>query len=523
MPTQAYAASKNVKISLPNFNVTLNSVPVENSYRQYPLIVYKDITYFPATFYDSRFLGIETKWDSQKGLFVNDTGISGSYRDYKSKKKNSSVYTAAVAPFAVHVNGKTIDNNKEEYPFLVFRDVTYFPLTWRFARDEFGWSYRFDNKSGLDIRSDNPKLTGQDIMKYNENGFISDSDGFISHGNSFVAYKNNYYYTGNDEIIYMTEDGDLKNSKSIYQLPLWSHGDDKTYVFPSLTKNDQGVWLSYHQGGAVMGYDEYINFMENGESEKVEAGYITFKKFGDFTVKILQGGAPGPGNLFIRYKAQEYKQLGDNEHLYGWEWEQTETTASGSASRDLYLKDNAVYLLGFDTKEIAGKSSIYKVDISTNKTTKVSNLTARAFKLEGDTLYFSNGGSLYSLPLNEGKENLIKTAEPAGNEFQLQVLDGTVYYAGETDKRLYNTASDKSPNPNAKVKGIKLEDGYIITIFEEDKNNPYNLMIFDKNADVIFKTADSMYFNSVSIDNDKLYYVADSGKTLYKADLKVKN
>lgn len=271
-----------------------------------------------------------------------------------------------------------------------------------------------------------------------------------------------------------------------------------------------------------MGHDEYINFKENGEAEKVESGYITFKKFGDFTVKILQGGAPGPGNLFIRYKDQEYKQLGDNDHLYGWDWDQTETTTSGSASKDLYLKDNAVYLLGFDTKEIAGKSSIYKVDSTTNKTTKVSNLTARSFKLEGDTLYFSNGGNLYSLPVNGVKESLIKTAEPVGNEFELQVLGGTVYYAGETDKILYYTASDKSPNPNAKVKGIRLEDGYIITTFEEDKNNPYNLMIFDKNAEVVFKTADALNFNSVSIDNDKLYYVADSGKTLYKADLKAK-
>lgn len=35
----------------------------------------------------------------------------------------------------------------------MFRDVTYFPLTWRFAVDEFGWMYSFDSKNGLNIYS----------------------------------------------------------------------------------------------------------------------------------------------------------------------------------------------------------------------------------------------------------------------------------------------------------------------------------------------------------------------------------
>ena len=49
--------------------------------------------------------------------------------------------------------GKAIDNKKEEYPLLVFRDITYFPLTWRFAVDEFGWNYTFDSTKGLNITS----------------------------------------------------------------------------------------------------------------------------------------------------------------------------------------------------------------------------------------------------------------------------------------------------------------------------------------------------------------------------------
>lgn len=51
------------------------------------------------------------------------------------------------------VNGEVIDNSKEKYPLLLFRDVTYFPLTWRFAVDEFGWNYTFDMEQGLQIAS----------------------------------------------------------------------------------------------------------------------------------------------------------------------------------------------------------------------------------------------------------------------------------------------------------------------------------------------------------------------------------
>ncbi len=56
-----------------------------------------------------------------------------------------------IAGGAVRVNGKTVDNSREQYPLLLFRDVTYFPLTWRFAVEEFGWSYHFDGESGLTI------------------------------------------------------------------------------------------------------------------------------------------------------------------------------------------------------------------------------------------------------------------------------------------------------------------------------------------------------------------------------------
>ena len=162
IPAQKAEAASSVRVSLPTFKVSLNGVSIENSYRQYPLIVYNGITYFPMTYYDSRFMGLETAWDSSTGLKIIKTGANWSYEKYESIIKNSSSYYAQIAQFKITVNGKTIDNSKEKYPVLLFKNITYLPLTWKFAVEEFGWEYSFDNKNGLVLNStDSSPAAGQ--------------------------------------------------------------------------------------------------------------------------------------------------------------------------------------------------------------------------------------------------------------------------------------------------------------------------------------------------------------------------
>ena len=146
-----YAAS--VQVALPSFNVTLNGTQIENATRQYPLIVYNDITYFPMTYHDCRFLSLESNYTAQSGLDIQKTGISGNYNADTMSGRNPQRATAQTAVFSIHVNGKVVDNSREQYPLLLYKDITYFPLTWRFAVDEFGWEYSFDNVRGLTINS----------------------------------------------------------------------------------------------------------------------------------------------------------------------------------------------------------------------------------------------------------------------------------------------------------------------------------------------------------------------------------
>ncbi len=149
-----YYAAGGIKATLPTFNVTINNVTVDNSNLEYPFIMYNNITYFPMTYYDSRFLGVKTEYNVTDGLnvyFAN--GANGEYNGITKSASNVAYYMAAKAEGKIAVNGKEINNQTEEYPLLIFRDVTYFPLTWKYAVEEFGWDYSFNFENGLVINS----------------------------------------------------------------------------------------------------------------------------------------------------------------------------------------------------------------------------------------------------------------------------------------------------------------------------------------------------------------------------------
>ena len=162
-PAPAEGAEKDVPVTLPTFPVTLNGVKIDNAYSQYPLLVYKDITYVPMTYHGSRFLHLKANWynNEYRNSQILFVGYSEDYEKewngYPMTEKNKSSLTAVIPSYKIAVNTldeqEFIDNQTEEYPLLNFRGVTYFPLTWRFAVDEFGWQYSFDWQMGLIINS----------------------------------------------------------------------------------------------------------------------------------------------------------------------------------------------------------------------------------------------------------------------------------------------------------------------------------------------------------------------------------
>lgn len=159
MPTAALAASQQVRVTLPDFPVTVNGMQIDNKYSQYPLIVYQDITYFPMTYHSSRFLNVKINWyENKQVLFIGKAEEQEKVLQMeKTTKPNQKSYVAIIPTYEIAVNTTNsrnfLNNSKEPYPILNFRDVTYFPLIWRFAVEEFGWEYSFDVKEGLVIKS----------------------------------------------------------------------------------------------------------------------------------------------------------------------------------------------------------------------------------------------------------------------------------------------------------------------------------------------------------------------------------
>lgn len=185
-PTAAMA--QNVTVTLPTFPVTLNGYEMQPTYDEYPVLVYQNITYFPMTGYYGGFLGLDTRWADNTLTVKKELATSKNLRWYEKKEANKNKYTASVATYNIVVNGKKIQNSKEQYPLLRFRDVTYFPLTWRFAVEEFGWEYTFDAKSGLKINSKSEIEINGKLQLY----AIKDN---IAIGYPFNTYGDQYIFT----------------------------------------------------------------------------------------------------------------------------------------------------------------------------------------------------------------------------------------------------------------------------------------------------------------------------------------
>ena len=173
-----YAATQTVPVKVAEFPVVLNGISLQRSYYdwlseiystpydfQYPLLIYKDITYFPMTWNLSELLNLNTNWSPERGLEINQ-GNPDQWKTFIHDwihVLNSIDQYAIIEDTPVSVNGKSIANMSEPYPLLIFREVTYFPLTWHFAVDEFGWSYYYDDTDGLVIDSDNAFNYWEDV------------------------------------------------------------------------------------------------------------------------------------------------------------------------------------------------------------------------------------------------------------------------------------------------------------------------------------------------------------------------
>lgn len=161
-------AEEEVEVQLPEFDVVINGLVIDNHKEDFPFIEYNGITYLPMTYDLSSALGLSAVWNAESGLKIRPSKKAYAYES-KGTSKNmfNRKYKASIVGFPVEVNGENIDNAKEDYPLLSFRDVTYFPMTYKFMVDAFQSGYNFTSEKGLEVSANEsmPMVYPEKIVK----------------------------------------------------------------------------------------------------------------------------------------------------------------------------------------------------------------------------------------------------------------------------------------------------------------------------------------------------------------------
>lgn len=532
-----YAAQSTVKVNLPNFTVTLNGTVIDNSYSKYPLIVYNDITYFPMTYYDCRFLGLETDWqDSKSGLFIDTTGIQGAYNPYTQSQKNAKNSTAQIAAFPITVNGQAIDNAKEQYPLLIYRDVTYFPMTWRFCVDEFNWEYSFDNQTGLTITSANKAITKNLTLPKQ----TTDND-----LKNIVATDGEYvYYVGenNDKIMCAIIDSSAKQYTDVFNLPT-NYASDLP-VWPSLYNEDGRVMLTYHIGGATMGSTCHYILNPNGATE-LPSNNRTMTN--GTQIKFFNGAMSGSGNLSIKKDNDEWVELGSPGYAYGLNYFVNEQGEGYGTTTSYCWRGNKLYIPAFNLtlayekaadNDYSEATGIYCVDITNGETTRITpeGVHVSYFTSDANTIFYTMDNIIYRYDIDSGTTDHLAVAPGSGYE----ITDfGPVYSNDHINSNVFISANNGTENQlylathNSKIQIILDAVGYsdftvkndhAIVTFAETPDNPYRILVIDNIGRVVFKSADTTSLTSTYIDGSYVtgytfYYFNQANNHLCQAEL----
>lgn len=145
-------ASEKENAVIPSYSVSIDGVHINNVNSEYPFLNYEGITYFPMTWNILSWIGLNTNWSDQDGFNINSSDTYDEYRTYENTINDfEGEYNITIPLYEINVNGVVINNAEEEWPFINYNGVTYFPMTWENAVIRFGWKLEWNEKIGLSI------------------------------------------------------------------------------------------------------------------------------------------------------------------------------------------------------------------------------------------------------------------------------------------------------------------------------------------------------------------------------------
>lgn len=513
-------AAKSVPVTLPTFDVTLNGQVIENENRQYPLLVYNNITYVPMTYHDCRFLGLTTKWNPSDGLSIMKFDMTSAYHKDSYPVKNKKRDTAQIASGTIKVNDKTIDNKSEKYPLLMYRDITYFPLTWRFAVNEFGWKYQFDSKTGLNITANNIKTESIILDDARDEEFLE---------YSYAVNDGYLYYEGKQGEIYRRPLDDLKNdSKRVKIVQLEKNYETDAYPLVSLYAEGGKVYYRYHLGGPTMGSDYLYRISNDGTvSENLMKGKIDiYADYGDIQVQVeryVHGNIP---EKILVIDKNGTREIGEENQVY-------------SLCQNGYNKAaNQMYVLAADWKEqfSTGEKYLYRLDLESETFTKIfDEPVEKAAYCDGELYIWQNlkrpviNGTQAVGPEDIYKYDLYWLNQKTGEKVLVDEVNSEcvinsngVYYQNTEEVKLmyWNKEKMNAERLSGELQVAKLfcKQDFIVARLEESPNNPYRLMILDSKGNPVYKSADDIDHVEIT-EAEMVIYRLDWENQLVKVQL----
>jgi hypothetical protein len=193
----------------------------------------------------------------------------------------------------------------------------------------------------------------------------------------------------------------------------------------------------------------------------------------------------------------------------------------GGFSEDAYLVGDDLYILAFNMNSDGAvknpTTGVYKININTNETTRVTEKEALTFQIEGDYLYYQSDCGIYRVALKDSKEELLKQLVKAPNSIKSFIaLNGNIYWQDGQNHNLCNVDGENL-NSDAVLDDMKLSgdnNEYLVCTFKETFQSKYRIMVFNKNGDVVFKTSDKAYCRSINITGNVVCFYNMTTRTI---------
>ncbi len=486
-----FAELGRVKVNIPDHEVTINGVSIDSEFREYPILKYENITYFPLTYYDCRFLGLESKWTDENRLIVKKTGVFGEYRDYLSTKINNHADVAEIPVFDVVIDGEKVSNSDQKYPLLSFRNITYFPITWSYAVEMFGWSYEYDTSKGLSITTNGV---------YVERVELPNEVKTINAVNVFDEY---YYYVGEENgegYLYRTPINDVTKETKVYKLLGHdAYHDGKYSTSVELFEKAEQLYFKHEAGGANFGKRVICKIDDSGVVEDFISGRSDFELYKNTKIIQTYSSPPSANNMYSTEQGStDRKYLGDPRYVY----------------ENLIVIDDWIFTIGYLPTDNLRK--IFKINLLTDEVAMLTNTSASNMTFN-KYIYFIglDDGKLHMIDVNTAAEEIV--IEDKISDYC--VAENAIYYITDNNRLMKQQDTGVIENALTDLYFYKIEyqENYLLLYYHEEITEDRGLIVLDENDNTIFKTSDWVVESIV--ENGILYYKTLETMTNYKVRL----